>query len=218
MRRWGIAVTAFYCIVLVFLLIPLTGWLLSDGTETVTGIWLDTLGEMADPDAWLGWVFLTALAGAHFLLLGVTVDTTQRRPRNRAHVMKTITAVAVAVALLTVALLLSIAMAIGGDDALDIEWLMWLLFIAPWLIWGSVLYLYRERVSDRLESVIGWLIKGSVLELLVAVPCHVIVRQRDECSAPGVTALGIATGIAIMLMAIGPAVVFLYQKRLGEYR
>jgi hypothetical protein len=218
MRRWGIAATAIYCLILVFLLVPTAGWLLTDGTETVTGVWLDSLEGMADPDAWFGWVFLIALTGAHYVLFGVAVDTTQRRPEARAHVLRTTAAVVLAVALLTCALLLSIAMAIGGDDALEIEWLIWMLLFVPWLFWGSVLYLYRERVSARLEMILGWLIKGSVLELLVAVPCHVIVRQRDECSAPGVTALGIATGIAIMLMALGPAVVFLYQRRVSEYR
>jgi hypothetical protein len=29
-----------------------------------------------------------------------------------------------------------------------------------------------------------WLLRGSILELLVAVPSHVIVRRRDDCCAP----------------------------------
>jgi hypothetical protein len=64
---------------------------------------------------------------------------------------------------------------------------------------------------------ISWLLKGSILDLLVAVPCHVIVRRRHDCSAPLATSFGIATGIAIMLLSFGPSVLFLFKKRLDSY-
>jgi hypothetical protein len=37
---------------------------------------------------------------------------------------------------------------------------------------------------------------GSILELLVAVPSHIIVRRRGDCCAPLGTFCGTATGIA----------------------
>ena len=56
-----------------------------------------------------------------------------------------------------------------------------------------------------------------MLELLIAVPAHVMARRRHDCSAPMATSFGIATGIAIMLLSFGPSVLLLYAKRANEY-
>ena len=67
---------------------------------------------------------------------------------------------------------------------------------------------------DRLN---GWLYKtlvaGSVLELLIAVPMHIVVRRRDECCGGVLTGLGIGIGIVVMVIALGPAVFFLFYRR-----
>ncbi len=65
---------------------------------------------------------------------------------------------------------------------------------------------------------VSWMLRGSVLELLIVVPCRVVVQRRNDCCAPAVTGLGIATGIAIMLLSFGPGVLFLVGKRLERYR
>ena len=57
------------------------------------------------------------------------------------------------------------------------------------------------------------LFRGSVLELFVAVPTHVVARVRDYCCAGTWTFIGIATGLAVMLFAFGPAVFFLFVAR-----
>jgi hypothetical protein len=58
-----------------------------------------------------------------------------------------------------------------------------------------------------------WLLRGSILELLVAVPSHIIVRRRGDCCAPLGTFWGIATGISVMLLCFGPGVFFLFVER-----
>jgi hypothetical protein len=125
-----------------------------------------------------------------------------------------------------VALLFSLMAAAYGDNNWPAginEHLDSLLFIggswlAGWCVWAAVFYLYCRRDPSRAGNAVRWLIKGSVLELLVAVPAHVIVRRRDDCCAPAVTGFGIATGTAVMLMCLGPGVLALYRRRMLAYR
>src|SRR5208282_2822413 len=84
-----------------------------------------------------------------------------------------------------------------------------------WLIWSIIFR--RATQSDEPDALLKrstrWLLRGSILELLVAVPSHVIVRRRDDCCAPAGTFWGIATGISVMLLCFGPGVFFLFVER-----
>jgi len=57
------------------------------------------------------------------------------------------------------------------------------------------------------------LLKGSVLELLIAVPTHIVARYRDYCCAGFMTFIGLTMGVSVMLFAYGPAVFFLFAER-----
>ena len=77
---------------------------------------------------------------------------------------------------------------------------------------------YRYAKDDDPNALVKrstrWLLRGSILELLVAVPSHIIVRRRDDCCAPMGTFWGITTGISIMLLCFGPGVFFLFAERI----
>jgi hypothetical protein len=92
--------------------------------------------------------------------------------------------------------------------------LLWPLFVS-WFVWALIFRrAARADVPDALmKRLTRWLLRGSILELLVAVPSHVIVRRRDDCCAPAGTFWGIATGISVMLMCFGPGVYFLFVER-----
>jgi hypothetical protein len=84
-----------------------------------------------------------------------------------------------------------------------------------WAAWLAALcYLSHSvdpaTISGRLAQ---WLLGGSVLELLVAVPMHMIVCRRGECSTGILTGFAIGLGIFVMLIALGPAVFFLCYRR-----
>jgi len=219
MRKWGVLITGFYAFVLLFIMEPIIGHLFDPSGESR---WWE-LPWWHEEKFWplFAWAFLLIVGQA--LLLFVSVDTSFRRVQPRRHIGVAIGTVAMAVGLLSALAALSIVAAIFGDDMLpDSELVFVIEVFAPvaifWAGWAYVFHRYKAGDAARLERFVAWLIKGSILELLVVVPCHVIVRQREDCSAPGVTGYGIATGIAVMLMAFGPSVLFLYQKRLEEYK
>ena len=87
--------------------------------------------------------------------------------------------------------------------------------LAFWLVWAVIFRSFAK--SDDPDALLKrstrWLLRGSILELLVAVPSHVIVRRRDDCCAPIGTFWGIATGISVMLLCFGPGVFFLFVER-----
>lgn len=220
MRKWGILITAFYTLLLVFLILPGVSLLIG---EEFPGP-LEVARAMVDPNVAAEvrlsfWVIVLMLAAAQALLLFVSVDTSHRKLRPRARIGISVAVIATAVGLLMTAALWAVAVALLGEDDPALDLTIWLLILTgSWLAWGIVFYVYRDQLWNRLDRAVNWLIAGSVLELLIVVPCHVIVRHRGDCSAPVATGLGIATGIAIMLMAFGPSVVFLYQKRMRQYR
>lgn len=207
MRNWGIVITLFYALVIVFFLVPILAPLALDEPPALPSLeW-----------GW-AWPITFIFVAGQGLLLFVSVDTSRRYLRARTHIGVSVALAALFLGFLTVIGIWSLVVVAMGDEGFPDN----LLWIAPapiltWVFWSVVLYIYMKESSDLVTRLTRWLIRGSVLELLIAVPAHVWVRQRDDCSAPGVTALGIVTGIAIMLMAFGPSVLFLLKKRLDQY-
>ena len=213
MPKWGIIITTFYCLVVVALIVPGVTMLCS---ETSLDDVFDVYAE------WMVWVWVVILVGGQAALLLVSVDSSWKRLKPRQHILVSLSTVALLLGVLTFAAIWSLLAGVFGDGAVDVPLvstrvriLAW--WFSLWLLWGVVFFFYARQMPQRAAQVIDWLIKGSVLELLIAVPCHVIVRHRDDCSAPFATGFGIATGIAIMLLSFGPSVLFLYEKRMKQY-
>ena len=73
---------------------------------------------------------------------------------------------------------------------------------------------HQTPAADIVTRQCRWLIKGSILELLIAVPSHIYVRGRNDCCAGFATFFGITMGISVMLLSFGPAVFLLYRARM----
>jgi hypothetical protein len=91
--------------------------------------------------------------------------------------------------------------------------------VGVWAAWTALFAaLEFGRGMAVAQALHRWLMAGSVLELLVAVPTHVLVRRRDECCAGIGTGIGICLGVTIMLAAFGPSVALLYYRRWKQVR
>lgn len=216
MRNWGIIITAFYAFVVTILMVPGVAFLLEEPS------WRDAFAVY---HSWLTWVWVGILVGGQAVILVVSVDSSWKRLKPRQHILVSLATIALLLGLLLFAAVWSLLAGVLGDEIFEgpfqvlvdsqLKILAW--WFGLWLLWGIVFFLYVWEMPQRAVRVVSWLLRGSVLELLIAVPCHIIVRHRDDCSAPGVTAFGIATGIAIMLLSFGPSVLFLYKKRMKQY-
>jgi len=224
MRNWGIVITAFYAVIVVLLFGYGWAWLaVSDFPDFLE------LFDLSDAGVVL-WFPLLILLPAQILLLFLSVDTSWRKLKPRRHVNVTASLVGFLVIILIAAIVVAINVVRYGDNEGPLYY--WLIDLPElsaitvilgsvfliWTFWGLLFLKFARRTSNIIDLAVSWLIKGSVLELLIAIPCHVIVRQRNDCCAPLVSAYGIATGIAIMLMAFGPGILFLYQRKLNDYR
>lgn len=220
MRKWGVVISVFYALIVLGVLVP--GGVLFLGPELRD--WSKFLEALTDTyKAWRFWIPAGAVLSGQVLLLFLSVDTRWRRLKPRRHIFVSCAVAGMLVALLTFALVFSLKVGIQGEkfDRTG-DWTIngaHVLGFAGflWLWWGFVFSAYLRNSSEVVTRIVSWLLRGSVLELLVAVPCHVIERRRDDCSAPIVTSFGIVTGIAVMLLSFGPSVLLLYKKRMDAY-
>lgn len=226
MRKWGIVVSIFYALIVLGLIVPVAVFIA--GADFGAHALRDTYS------AWGVWIMFLVVLSCQVLLLFLSVDTSHKRLKPRTHILVSCAATAVLTALLTSAMIWSLGVAIRGDKFFDLLdnfakrffgdnnmylGIFWTstFWVTLWLLWTILFYLYYRNSSAVVNKLIAWLLKGSVLELLIAVPCHVIVRRRHDCSAPAATSFGIAGGLAIMVLSFGPSVLFLYKKRLDAY-
>jgi len=218
MRKWGIVISVFYALILLGLIVPAVLFFSGGKFNGGSGFLSFVLETYQD---WFFWIPAGAVLASQALLLFLSVDTSQKRLKPRSHILVSVTVGALLTALLSSGVIWSLGFAIRGEGFwgkfFDKQTNILAFWGAAWLLWAMLFYFYFRNSSAVVTRLISWLLKGSVLELLIVVPCHVIVRRRHDCSAPVATSFGIATGIAIMLLSFGPSVLFLYKKRLDSY-
>jgi hypothetical protein len=218
MRKWGIVIGVVYAVIVFGLLVPAGMILAGDKSPFPLVFSRDTFAVYGE---WLSWVPIAAVLSGEAILLFLSVDTSFKKLKPRAHIAVSVIVISMLFALLAFAGLSAVGAAAYSDKFLDRYWVsateMIGIWAAIWVLWGVVFYLYFRNSSQVTARAVSWLLKGSVLELLIAVPCHVWVRRRGDCSAPIATSFGIVTGIAVMLLSFGPSVLLLYKKRLDAY-
>jgi hypothetical protein len=235
MKRWAALTVLLYALALLLLTVPALMIALGNWGKNGNGIRWQDVGQLYLQ--WGYWLWLAILLAGQALLLLLPISIVERRLPARRPLKIPVIVTGFFLANLCFAGIFSILCAIFTDRAFDLfdlpalfvpnsqpnannsGWgtLFTMIFtvLVFWLVWAIVFR--RATKSDDENSLLKrstrWLLRGSILELIIAVPSHVIVRRRDDCCAPAGTFWGIATGISVMLLCFGPGVFFLFVER-----
>jgi len=120
--------------------------------------------------------------------------------------------------------ILAVGIYLALREATDVPWpdiskdntLIFVLAVA-WLAWGAV-FLYIFAGAEKYKAarnLVAFLLSGSLLNLLVTVPSHIVVSRRPGCFVGLDTMVALVAGVCVMLWSFGPAILLLFLR---EYR
>ena len=208
LKHWGLVVVLLYAVLTIALSGPV--------------VFVAFVGEVDLDDAfgtylaWPFWAWLAVMLLCQAALLLVPVRMASRRPITRLALFWPLFASGFLVGCLALGATLSITEVFALSDPPD--WVGWASLGIGGTLWvGWTLVFYRFAQGRYAPAIVSrqcsYLLKGSILELLVAVPTHIVARHRDYCCAGFLTFVGLVAGIAVMLYSFGPGVFFLYLER-----
>jgi hypothetical protein len=215
MKRWAWVVAGLYGLILVALTFPVTAAAFFS-TKTDGGqVKMSEIAQIFQTGQYWLWVAVMVLGQA--ALLRVPVRVASRRPIAHRSLWLTVGAAGLMMGALAVGAISSIYEFIFREKGPG-DWLGWGALgggIVVWFVWTVLFFLASrtEEPADMVSRQCRLLLKGSILELLIAVPTHIVARSRDYCCAGFMTFLGLTMGISVMLFSFGPAVFFLYADR-----
>jgi len=212
MKRWAVIVVLLYFLILLALTWPV---LAAAFYPTVK------IRDLADVfSSPLYWGLLGAMVCGQAGMLLVPVSLARRRPLSRRQVIWPVLASGLMMGLLALGAIASVVELFMKDKALDLAldhhaWRGLAIIPAVWLVWTLIFYRVNRGAAamDVVTQQCRYLLRGSILELLVAVPTHIVARYRDYCCAGALTFLGIAFGLSVMIFSFGPGVFWLFVER-----
>jgi hypothetical protein len=213
MRRWAFLVAALYLLILVALTMPVL-WL-ALGADLPSGSPLHQALEIFALPGY--WIWVVVMVACQLALLSVPVRVASRRPVTRGALWPTILVAGLMMGILVMAAVLAFdEFFYQAEDSG--EWLAWSGVAAGAATWGIWAFVFgraarTEAPRDLVTRQCRLLFRGSILELLIAVPTHIVARYRDYCCAGYMTFIGLTMGISVMLFAFGPALFFLFAER-----
>lgn len=219
-KRWPVIVVVLYASWVTIVFMPVVFFI---------AMWLGnadgpSLGEMPGfflnlySEGWPFWIFCGIIILSEVFLLMIPIRIVKQRPKPQRGLWLTAIGAGALFAIVVLGMVWSVVAALFGDNSIDgVVPLIGLGFLLlNWIVWTCIFRTFARNTDpgSYLRRLMKWLLRGTILELLVAVPSHVIVRHKDVCCAHGVTAAGIATGLAVMLISFGPGIYYLYAERI----
>lgn len=136
------------------------------------------------------------------------------RPIKRRRLLIPVIVASLMCAILVGGLALALAELFNQEHSTWFEYLFWAILAISWATWGFVFYVHCQRVGRyiALKKMTVGVLGGSLVELLVSVPSHIIVSRRPGCFVGIYTMLGIIAGLCVMLWAFGPGIALLFLR------
>jgi hypothetical protein len=218
MQRWAVIVAILYSLMLGVLSAPFA--MLAFVPEVSFKNAVEIYGE------WQWWLWLVVMGLAQAALLAAPVRVANRRPMTRRPLALTILASGLMMGGLVTGAVYSLCEfalannAIEKPDGFMTNWMALGLGVAEWCVWALIFFRLSRTTEphDLVSRQCQWLLKGSILELLIAVPTHIVARCRDYCCAGLLTFVGLTLGMSVMLFSFGPGVFFLFVARWRRLR
>lgn len=208
MKRWPIVIAFLYVVTLMAVIVPgLYVVFVFHNNEKIN------LGELFG--SWSCWAWILILMLDQWALLSLPVDVTNKRPASKRAIVFQISASAFMMALLIAGLAVGLGELVKGGGSFNyINWMFYGALGVSWLFWAWLFKTWNRKLKPEnlIKRTCRTLFSGSVLQLLVVVPCHVVARNREYCCAGYATAIGLACGLAVMLASFGPGIFFLYAN------
>jgi hypothetical protein len=222
MKHWAVMVAVLYGLMLAVLTVPVivAAWV-PMGFKDAASV-LKVIKESAEVyGAWQWWLFLAVMVLAQAAMLAMPVRLASRRPVTRRPLALTVLAGALMMGALITGAIYSLCEFAFAKAAYDSEpglltgWIAVGLGVASWGGWALIFHRLSRMMKpkDIVSRLCKSLLKGSILELLVAVPTHIVARCRDYCCAGAMTFIGLSLGMSVMLFSFGPGVFFLFVAR-----
>lgn len=213
MKRAALIIVFVYGLILLAFTLPaitLSFW----GTETEA----DSMAIFGQAYYW-AWLIIMMAGQAAFLV--VPVRAAGNRPVTRKSLIWPVAAASLAMGILMAGFVFVVGELISNTPlnrttqfiALAELFLMWLLWALIFSRWSA-----GEDKRSFIKKLRRAIYIGSILELFIAVPSHLIARQRTYCCAGADTFIGLAFGFSVMLFSFGPGIFFLYADRIKNLK
>jgi hypothetical protein len=117
-------------------------------------------------------------------------------------------------AILVGGIVLALAELFREHNSTWFPYFFWVILAVSWAGWAFVFYVHCQRLDryTTLKRITLWVLGGSLVELLVTVPSHIIVSRRPGCFVGMYTMCGIIAGLCVMLWAFGPGIALLFLR------
>jgi hypothetical protein len=204
LKRWALLTVALYLLCLSACAMPLILLLSDKDDEILVGFYA---------------FFVPVLVLVQIVLLLVPVDIAKQRPVKKRKIIVSAILGSMLMGVMAFMFFFSISIMIWGENLHPYHgWVVFVSVAVIWVAWGIVFMRnFTSKGADGfLSSITRWLLRGSLMEILVAIPSHIISRHRGDCCAPVMTLIGLLSGISVALISFGPGLFFLFAKRLKE--